>query len=106
MLKKEKEKIVYEYDFGDSWKHDVILEKILSDDKKLKSSVCLEGKMACPPEDCGGIWGYSDMLEILKHQDHEDYENIMEWLGGEFDPEHFDKDSVNKILKRFKISRL
>ena len=106
LLKKEKEKIVYEYDFGDSWEHDVILEKILTDDKELKSSVCLEGKMACPPEDCGGIWGYSDMLEILKHQDHEDYENIMEWLGGEFDPGHFDKDSVNKILKKFKINRL
>jgi hypothetical protein len=106
LLKKEKEKIVYEYDFGDSWEHDVILEKILSDDKKLKSSVCLEGKMACPPEDCGGVWGYSDMLEILKHQDHEDYENIMEWLGGEFDPEYFDKESVNRVLKRFKISRL
>jgi hypothetical protein len=106
LLKKEKEKIVYEYDFGDSWEHDVIMEKILSDDKKLKSSVCLEGKMACPPEDCGGIWGYSDILEILKHQDHEDYENIMEWLGGEFDPEYFDKESVNKVLKRFKISRL
>lgn len=106
LLKKEKEKIVYEYDFGDSWVHDVILEKILPDDKKLKSSICLEGKMACPPEDCGGTWGYSNMLEILKHEDHEDYENIMEWLGGEFDPEYFDIESLNKILKRFKISRL
>lgn len=106
LLKKEKEKIVYEYDFGDGWEHDVILEKILPDDKKLKSPVCLEGKMACPPEDCGGVWGYSDMLEIVKHQDHEDYENIMEWLGGEFDPEYFDKEAVNKVLKRFKIERV
>jgi len=103
LLKKEKEKIVYEYDFGDGWEHDVLLEKILPDNEKLTFPVCLEGKMACPPEDCGGIWGYSDMLEILKQPKHEEYDNIIEWLGEEFDPEHFDKEAVNKILKRFKI---
>jgi hypothetical protein len=103
LLKKEKEKIVYEYDFGDGWEHDVLLEKILPDNEKLTFPVCLEGKMACPPEDCGGIWGYSDMLEILKQPKHEEYDNIIEWLGEEFDPEHFDIEAVNKILKRFKI---
>jgi hypothetical protein len=103
LLKKEKEKIVYEYDFGDSWEHDVLLEKILPDNEKLTFPVCLEGKMACPPEDCGGIWGYSDMLEILKQPNHEEYDNIIEWLGEEFDPEHFNIEAVNKILKRFKI---
>jgi hypothetical protein len=81
----------------------VLLEKILPDNEKLTFPVCLEGKMACPPEDCGGIWGYSDMLEILKQPKHEEYDNIIEWLGEEFDPEHFDIEAVNKILKRFKI---
>ena len=90
LLKKEKDKILYEYDFGDSWEHDILLEKILPDDKKFKSPVCIEGKMACPPEDCGGVWGYSELLEILKHPDHEEYEEYTEWIGGDFDPDHFD----------------
>ena len=59
LLKKEKEKIVYEYDFGDSWEHDVLLEKILPVDEKLKYPVCLTGEMNCPQEDCGGVCGYS-----------------------------------------------
>lgn len=99
LLKKEKEKIVYEYDFGDSWEHDVLLEKILSVDEKLKYPVCLTGKMNCPPEDCGGIWGYSNMLEILKQPDHEEYDSYIEWLGGVFHPERFDKDEVNEMLR-------
>ena len=99
LLKKEKEKIVYEYDFGDGWEHDVLLEKILPGDEKLKLPVCVAGKMACPPEDCGGIWGYADLLEILKNPKHEEYDSFMEWLGGEFNPEHFDKDEVNKMLR-------
>jgi len=103
VLKKEKEKIIYEYDFGDGWVHDVLLEKILPGNEKMIFLICLEGKMACPPEDCGGVWGYSDMLEILKQPKHEEYDNIIEWLGEEFDPEHFDKEEVNNILKRLKI---
>jgi len=98
LLKIEKEKIVYEYDFGDSWEHDIILEKILPIDNNIKYPVCLTGKMNCPPEDCGGVWGYSDMLEVLKNPDHEEYESYIEWLGEEFDPEFFDKNEINKLL--------
>jgi hypothetical protein len=98
LLKKEKEKIVYEYDFGDSWEHVIILEKILPIDNNLKYPFCLTGKMNCPPEDCGGVWGYSDMLEVLKDPDHEEYESYIEWLGEEFDPEFFDKNKINKLL--------
>jgi len=99
LLKKEKDKIVYEYDFGDGWEHDIILEKILPPDNDTKHPICLTGKMNCPPEDCGGIWGYSDMLEILKDPDHEEYESYIEWLGEEFDPKYFDKDEVNELLR-------
>jgi len=99
LLKKEKDKIVYEYDFGDGWEHDIILEKILPPDNDTKHPICLTGKMNCPPEDCGGIWGYSDMLEILKDPDHEEYESYIEWLGEEFDPTYFDKDEVNELLR-------
>lgn len=98
LLKKEKDKIVYEYDFGDSWEHDVILEKILPFDEKLSYPVCIKGKMHCPPEDVGGISGYEQMLEILKQQEHEEYESYIDWLGDGFDPVEFELEEVNLLL--------
>jgi hypothetical protein len=100
LLKKEKDKIIYEYDFGDCWEHDIILGKILPLDANTKYPLCLTGKMNCPPEDCGGILGYSDMLEILQKPDHEEYESYIEWLGEKFDPEYFNKDEVNELLRK------
>ncbi|MEJ5317912.1 MAG: plasmid pRiA4b ORF-3 family protein [Tenuifilum sp.] len=99
ILKAEKEKVIYEYDFGDSWEHDILLEKILPYDSKLVYPLCLKGKMNCPPEDCGGIWGYANMLEILKNPKHKEYKELKEWLGVEFYPEFFDIDEVNKLLR-------
>ncbi len=55
--------------------------------------------MYCSSENCRGIWGYLDMLEILKQPTHEEYESFIEWVGNEFDPEYFDKDEVNDLLK-------
>ncbi len=101
LLNKAKEEIEYEYDFGDSWHHEIILEEILPADANEKYPVCTDGQMACPPEDCGGIWGYYGMLEIIGNPEHEEYEEYMQWLGREFNPEEFDKDSVNKRLKKF-----
>ena len=97
-LTTEKQKIKYEYDFGDGWEHDVILEKILEPDPKMKYPVCIAGKISCPPEDCGGAWGYADMLEILKNPEHPEFQEFIDWLGDEFDPEEFDKDAVNEML--------
>ena len=99
LLEKEEERILYEYDFGDGWKHELILEKILPGDNELEFPTCLAGKMNCPPEDCGGIRGYSNLLEILKDLHHEEYDSYIVWLGGEFYPEYFDKDKVNRLLK-------
>ncbi len=99
LLKKEKDRIIYEYDFGDSWEHNIILEKIEKNGMNEIIPICLAGKNNCPPEDCGGIWGYYDMLEILKHPDHEEYEEYVEWLGKEFDPKYFDKNKINEMLK-------
>ncbi|NLF42957.1 MAG: plasmid pRiA4b ORF-3 family protein, partial [Bacteroidales bacterium] len=90
--------ILYEYDFGDGWEHDIILEKILPVDNNIKYPVCLTGKMNCPPEDCGGAYGYANLREILKQPDHEEYNDSLEWLGREFDPTFFDKDEVNECL--------
>ncbi|MCC5917960.1 MAG: plasmid pRiA4b ORF-3 family protein [Cryomorphaceae bacterium] len=97
LLTAEKEKIVYLYDFGDGWEHDLVLEKITPE--VCTQPLCLDGKNSCPPEDCGGVWGYEDMLEVLKQPEHEEYESYIEWLGGTFDPTHFDKDEVNKLLR-------
>jgi hypothetical protein len=86
-------KAKYIYDYGDDWKHDIKLEKILPKDPKSEYPLCTGGKRACPPEDCGGAWGYSDFLEIIMDPNHERYEEMLEW-GGHFDPEHFD---INKV---------
>ena len=100
LLTDEGEMIIYEYDFGDCWEHEIILEKILpGEGNELAKPVCLAGKMNCPPEDCGGIRGYSDILEILKNPDHEEYESFILWLGGKFNPEDFNLNKVNRLLK-------
>ena len=85
----ENKKALYVYDFGDNWQHDIILEKIMPRDKSVEYPICLAGKRNCPPEDCGSVFGYMDLLEIISNPDHEDYEEMIEWLGGEFDPEYF-----------------
>lgn len=92
-------KIVYEYDFGDGWEHEIVLEKILSPDPKTRYPRCLDGARACPPEDCGGIYGYADFLEAIRNPEHEEHEEMLEWIGGEFDPEEFDLEAVNQSLK-------
>lgn len=97
-----KDYFVYEYDFGDGWEHKVVLEKILPLDFS-ESPVIIKGKMACPPEDCGGIWGYSDFLEAIRNPKHEEHESMLEWVGGEFDPEGFDMDVIKKRLRDLKL---
>jgi len=85
----------YIYDFGDNWEHIIKLEKILPRDENVDYPICIAGKRACPPEDCGGIWGYENFLEIINDPDNEEYEDMIEWVGGEFDPEHFDVKEVS-----------
>ncbi len=97
-----KAKFVYEYDFGDSWEHEVALEKILPPELGTHYPVCLDGKRACPPEDCGGVWGYANLLEVIQSPDHPEHDEMIEWLGEEFDPEKFDVEAVNKALRRIK----
>jgi len=84
----------YTYDYGDNWHHTVKLEKILPREEDVSYPRCVDGKRACPPEDCGGTRSYTELLEIIKDENHEEYERMMEWLGGEFDPEHFDVKEV------------
>lgn len=100
VVTREKSGFAYEYDFGDSWEHQILVEKILPPEPGGQYPVCLAGKRACPPEDCGGIWGYDELLETIRDPLHEEYESMMEWLGGSFDPEEFDDDLVNRLLRR------
>lgn len=96
------DKFSYTYDFGDNWKHRVLVEKIESPEVGVRYPVCLAGARACPPEDCGGVWGYAELLEIIGAPHDERYEEMMEWLGGSFDPERFDLEAINRGLRRIK----
>jgi len=100
VLPAEKAKILYEYDFGDSWEHVVLLEKILEPDPAQTYPVCIKGSRACPPEDCGGIWGYEDLLAKLADPKNPEREDLLDWLGVEdFDPDDFDLESINEELR-------
>jgi hypothetical protein len=91
---------VYVYDFGDDWRHKITIEKILERDERfLGNPVCVAGERACPPEDCGGLWGYYEKIDIIRNRKHQDYEDVAEWLGADFDPDHFDLDEINRRLQ-------
>jgi Plasmid pRiA4b ORF-3-like protein len=94
----------YTYDFGDDWEHDIVLEKVHPPDP-VPSVSCLAGKGACPPEDCGGAWGYAALKEVLADPDHTEHEDLLDWLGldsaGDFDPAQFHRDEVNARLTKF-----
>ena len=98
----EQKKFIYEYDFGDSWYHNILIEKILPPDTKKHYPVCIKGKRACPPEDCGGVGGYYYFLEAIQDPEHPEHEEMLEWRGDSFDPEAFDIDGVNRILKKIR----
>ena len=99
----ENAEFIYEYDFGDSWEHLITVERIDNPDAASKGlAKCLDGSRACPPDDCGGVGGYADLLKIIKNPEHEDHESMMEWLGGRFDPEAFDIKKANKYLRQLK----
>jgi len=95
----EKGKFFYEYDLGDGWIHQIVVEKILPGAEGGDFPVCLAGKRACPPEDVGGPWGYASFLEAVQDPAHEDHEDMLEWAGEDFDPETFSPEAVNFALK-------
>lgn len=92
----------YEYDFGDSWEHVLLVEKILPFQEEVDYPVCLEGAGACPPEDIGGISGYYHFLNIIQNPKHLEYEEMREWVAKDFDPEVFDMKEINRQLRCLK----
>ena len=91
--------LIYEYDFGDGWRHCLKLEKILPPDPGVRYPVCTAGRRACPPEDVGGVPGYEEFLEALQDEAHPEHEMYVEWIGGDFDPEDFDAEEVTRELQ-------
>jgi len=98
----EGDKFIYEYDFGDSWEHVVLVEKILPPEPDIKYPVCIKGKRACPPEDVGGIWGYEEFIEAMSDPSHNEHDSYLEWWGAEFDPEAFNIEEINVALGQIK----
>ena len=90
----------YEYDFGDGWEHEILFEGCPSAEKGKKYPLCIEGERACPPEDCGGVWGYADFLEAITNPKHEEHESFLEWCGGSFSPDEFDPKKATKAMNR------
>jgi len=94
-------RFTYEYDFGDDWRHELRLEQVLVQNDSFRPT-CLAGERACPPEDCGGSLGFAELLEILANPNHPEYDDRLEWLGEDFDPECFDLAVINRKLMRSK----
>lgn len=96
---KRKARWIYEYDFGDGWRHEVLFEGFTPAEPKVKYPLCLEGARACPPEDCGGPWGYGDYLAAITDPHHEQHEELLEWRGP-FDPEAFDAKMATGQMRK------
>jgi hypothetical protein len=102
VLKIEGESVRYDYDFGDNWQHEVVLEKILPTPAVRPSPRCLGGERHRPPEDVGGTSGYEEFLVVIFDPTHEEYEHYVGWAGGSFHPEEFDLKAVNEVLSRMR----
>lgn len=99
VVTRAKQKFIYEYDFGDSWLHEIIAEKMLPFDPQTKYPICSAGARACPPEDCGSFPGYCDILKALKASKKTGAQKeLLEWLGNGYDPERFDLEAVKRQL--------
>ena len=104
---RERAQFGYEYDFGDSWEHEITVEKTLPGEAAAATpALCLDGARACPPEDCGGIWGYAELLKTLKNPKHPEHKTMKEWLGRPFNVEAFDVAKTNLWLRKLKWPRV
>ena len=91
----------YEYDFGDDWQHQVVVERVLPPDSGVpRAALCTDGQRACPPEDCGGSWGYEELLSALRNRRHPEHARMRQWVGREFDAEAFDIAHTNLWLRK------
>ena len=90
-------RMLYTYDFGDDWRHEIVVEGI---GEPVQRASCVAGERACPPEDCGGSWGYAEMLAAVNDRAHPEHETFAQWLAEDFDAAAFDEAGVNRMLWR------
>ena len=102
VLTKPKQKVIYEYDFGDGWEHEILLEKVLPPDRGIQYPRCLGGARACPPEDCGGVDGYADLLAAIRDPDHEEHDEYIRVDRRRIHPELFELDEIDSGLRNIK----
>jgi hypothetical protein len=95
-------RFLYDYDFGDSWEHEVVVERAQTIRPVLQSAVCLAGANACPPENCGGTGGYADLLEALADPAHPERKRYLQWVAKNFDPTSIDLAATNAALQRLR----
>jgi hypothetical protein len=98
LLRRPKDWLVYDYDFGDSWEHEVLLEEMRARPSSTRLPMVLAGRGACPPEDVGGLPGYYHFLEAIKDPKHPEHEDMLEWAGKDFNPAAFDVQEVNRAF--------
>jgi len=98
VLESEGAKMTYTYDFGDNWEHSIVLEKQLPAEPNTTYPICTDGERACPPEDCGGVPGFYELLDALANPRHRRHKELRSWIGDEFNPEAFSIDKVNRQL--------
>ncbi len=101
-LIQKKSKFTYTYDFGDDWEHLILVEEVLPFDKTIQTPFCIKAVSACPPEDCGGAWGYADRVKIMAGKDGERKNDAIDFLGEDFDPTYVDIDAINQELAKMK----
>jgi len=102
ILSMENDRFTYNYVFGDCWLHEITLEQLISTEEKVNYPVCLDGALSCPPEDCGGIGGFYNLLKILADKKHPEYKETRYWVGRKYNHEAFDLIKTNKQLKQLK----
>jgi hypothetical protein len=102
LVRGEKFKFRYTYDFGDNWEHEIAVEKLLPPERGKTYPVCVDGKRAGPPEDVGGVWGFMEFVEAMRDPAHPQHRELADWYEDPFDPDAFDIDEVNRRLARLR----
>ena len=101
LLKAAGDRLLYVYDFGDTWEHSVEVEKVLKPDRMVRYPQCTAGERSGPPEDCGGPWRYTEFVKAMANRRHRQHAAMAEWIGGEWDPEAFDLQAVNTTIREW-----
>jgi hypothetical protein len=98
VVRRAGEHFEYHYDYGDNWRHDILVEKLEAPGPGDMKPVCVGGRRCCPPEDCGGPWRYAEFLKAIRDPKHPQHQELREWAGEDFDPEEFSVEAANRAL--------